>query len=258
VPDLSMIVPTYNERERIEELVAELFRVCEGILDLEVVIVDDNSPDGTGALADALADTHRVHVVHRPGKMGLGGAVVAGAAAARAPVLGIMDADFSHPPVVVPRMFAAFRATGCDFLVASRYVEGGSTFDWPVRRRALSRLGCLLSRPLTAVRDATSGFFFLEAHVVRRAALRETGFKICLELLLRGRPELIVEAPYRFEERAEGKSKMTGSEGRGYLRQLARFYWERARRRPPPSRYRRLTPGELDTLAMRPPGRKTV
>ena len=161
-------------------------------------------------------------------------------------------------PAAVPRMFAAFQSAGCDFLVASRYVEGGSTHNWPLQRRALSRLGCLLAGPLTTVRDATSGFFFLKPDIVRRAALRETGFKICLELLLRGAPELIVEAPYRFEERAEGKSKMTGSEGRGYLRQLARFYRERAGRRPPRSRYHRLTPGELDALATRPPGRKTV
>lgn len=254
VPDLSIVVPTYNERERIEELVRELFRVCDGRLALEVVIVDDNSPDGTGALADGLAETHRVRVVHRPGKMGLGGAVVAGAAAATAPVLGIMDADFSHPPAVVPSMFAAFRESGCDFLVASRYVEGGSTLNWPLRRRALSRLGCLLARPLTAVRDATSGFFFLRPDVVRRAALRETGFKICLELLLRGRPALVVEAPYRFEERAEGKSKMTGSEGRGYLRQLGRFYRERLRRRSPATRYHRITPGELADIASRRQG----
>lgn len=249
--DLSIVVPTYNERERIRELVLGLFAAAQDLYELEVVIVDDNSPDGTGALAEALAAEYRVRVVHRPGKLGLGGAVVAGVAAATAPVLGIMDADFSHPPSAVPRLFAAFRATGCEFLVASRYVPGGSTSNWPLRRRALSRLGCLLALPLTQVRDATSGFFFMHRDVVERAALRSTGFKICLELLLAGRPGLVVEAPYAFEERAEGESKMTASEGRGYLRQLARFYVQRLRQGSSAQAYRRISDAELHSFATR-------
>ena len=249
--DLSVVIPTYNERERIRELVLGLFDASRHLFELEVVVVDDNSPDGTGALADELAAHHRVRVVHRPGKLGLGGAVVAGVAAASAPVLGIMDADFSHPPAAVPRMFAAFRATGCEFLVASRYVPGGSTSNWPLRRRALSRLGCLLALPLTRVRDATSGFFFMHRDVVERAALRSTGFKICLELLLAGRPGLVVEAPYAFEERAEGQSKMTASEGRGYLRQLARFYVQQMRRGTRGPDYRRISEAELHSFVTR-------
>lgn len=249
--DLSVIIPTYNERERIRELVRGLFEATGDLFELEVVIVDDNSPDGTGALAEELAASHRVRVVHRPGKLGLGGAVVAGVGAATAPVLGIMDADFSHPPSAVPPLFAAFRATKAEFLVASRYVPGGSTSNWPLRRRALSRLGCLLALPLTPVRDATSGFFFMHRDVMERAALKSTGFKICLELLLAGRPRLVVEAPYAFEERAEGVSKMTASEGRGYLRQLARFLGQKTRGRVPRPAYRRVAAAELSAFASR-------
>jgi dolichol-phosphate mannosyltransferase len=102
-PDLTIVVPTYNERERLGELVDALFSVTRDAgLELELVIVDDNSPDGTGALADELARTRRIRVVHRTGKLGLGTAVVAGFGVAAAPILGVMDADFSHPPSLVP------------------------------------------------------------------------------------------------------------------------------------------------------------
>src|SRR6185436_11030118 len=112
-------------------------------LALELVIVDDNSPDGTGAIADALAKTHRIQVIHRAGKLGLGTAVVAGFAVASADVVGVMDADFSHPPALVPRMHAVFGATAADVLVASRYVPGGRTPNWPLYRRLMSRAACL-------------------------------------------------------------------------------------------------------------------
>ena len=102
-PDLTIVVPTYNERARLEELVdAVLASAAKARLALEIVIVDDNSPDGTGVLAEELAKTRPMQVVRRAGKMGLGTAVVAGFAVANAPVVGVMDADFSHPPAVVP------------------------------------------------------------------------------------------------------------------------------------------------------------
>ena len=96
------------------------------------MIVDDNSPDGTGAIADDLAQQYRVRVIHRSGKLGLGTAVVAGFAAASADIVGVMDADFSHPPALVPKMLATLTATEADIVVASRYVRGGSTPNWPI------------------------------------------------------------------------------------------------------------------------------
>src|SRR5262245_18192224 len=141
-----MIVPTYNERDRLAELVRALFdSAASAKVDLELVVVDANSPDGTGALADELARQHRMQVVHRAGKLGLGTAVVAGFQVASAETVGVMDADFSHPPSLVPRMLAVFRATDADVLVASRYIPGGSTPNWPFGRKVLSRVGCLLA-----------------------------------------------------------------------------------------------------------------
>jgi dolichol-phosphate mannosyltransferase len=110
---LSVVVPTYNERDRLPDLVAALFDAYAAeSLDGELIIVDDNSPDGTGAVADELARRYRLRVVHRAGKLGLGTAVIEGFAAASAPIVGVIDADMSHPPALVPRMFAVMRQRG--------------------------------------------------------------------------------------------------------------------------------------------------
>ena len=229
-PDLTIVVPTYNEQARLAELVDAVFSAAESRgLALEVVIVDDNSPDGTGALADNLAKTRRMQVVRRAGKLGLGTAVVAGFAVARAPVVGVMDADFSHPPALVPTLFAAMRATGADVVVGSRYIPGGSTPDWPWSRRLLSRVGCLLARPIAPIHDAASGFFIIRRDLARQVRIQAGGFKICLELLVRGAPAHVVELPFRFDDRELGESKMSVREAAGYLIQLRDLYLLRLR-----------------------------
>lgn len=249
-PDLSLIVPTYNERDRLAELVGALFDASQAHgVRLELVIVDDNSPDGTGALADDLARTHRLIVVHRAGKLGLGTAVVAGFQRATAPVLGVMDADFSHPPALVPRMLKVLRATDADLLVASRYIPGGSTPDWPWSRRLMSRVACLLARPLAPVRDAASGFFLIRRSVAMGVSIKAGGFKICLELIVRGWPTRIVEVPYRFDDRELGESKMNRREAAGYLfqlRDLLVLRWTGPRR--PARSYRKLSVAEFDSM----------
>jgi dolichol-phosphate mannosyltransferase len=241
--DLTMVVPTYNERDRLAELVSRLFEAANASgVALELVIVDDNSPDGTGPLADELARSHRMKVLHRAGKLGLGTAVVEGFAAATADVVGVMDADFSHPPALVPKMLAAFRATKADVLVASRYVPGGSTPNWPFKRRLLSRVACLLARPLSPIRDAASGFFLIRSEIARSVTIKAGGFKICLELIVRAWPTRLVELPYQFDDRELGESKMSTREASGYLVQLKDLYllrWSKLGR--PRREYRQLS-----------------
>jgi dolichol-phosphate mannosyltransferase len=223
--DLAIVVPTYNERDRIAELVDAIFETAGNAgLVLELIVVDDNSPDGTGQVADDLARGRRMTVVHRAGKLGLGTAVVEGFRAARAPVVGVMDADFSHPPSLVPVLFEAFRDTNADLVVASRYVPGGSTPAWPMWRRALSRTACVLARPLSPVRDAASGFFLIKREIALGVGIKAGGFKILLELLVRAWPRSIVEVPYRFDDREAGESKMSKREAAGYLIQLRDLY----------------------------------
>ena len=243
-----MVVPTYNEKDRLAELVSRLFESASGSgLALELVVVDDNSPDGTGQLADELAKTHRLTVIHRAGKLGLGTAVVEGFAVATADIVGVMDADFSHPPALVPKMYAAFKQTGADVLVASRYIPGGSTPDWPFKRRLLSRVACLLARPLSPIRDAASGFFLIRRDIARTVTIKAGGFKICLELIVRGWPTRLVEMPYRFDDRELGESKMSAREASGYLVQLKDLFvlrWSKLGR--PKRHYRQLSAADVN------------
>jgi dolichol-phosphate mannosyltransferase len=236
---VSIVVPTYNERTRLGELVSAVFEVfAQHGIDGELVIVDDNSPDGTGALADALAARHRIRVVHRAGKLGLGTAVVDGFNAASGSVLGVMDADLSHPPSALPRLLQALEAHQADLAIASRYIPGGATKNWPLVRRAMSRFACLLARPLTAARDATSGYFLIRRAAVQDVEIAAGGFKICLELLIRGRVRSVVEVPYEFVDRAAGESKMSWREATGYFWQVAAL-WRHRRAHPGVERYTR-------------------
>lgn len=244
-PAVSIVIPTYNERGRLADLVTTLVGVFErhGI-DGELVVVDDNSPDGTGALADELATRFPVRVVHRAGKLGLGTAVVDGFAAASSAVCGVMDADLSHPVDLLPRMLGAIERDGADFVIGSRYVPGGGTRNWPAGRLIMSRFACLLARPVTPVRDATSGFFLLRREIADGVRIQAGGFKICLELLVRGRATAVVEVPYVFVGRTVGESKMNLREATGYVRQLYdlfRFSRSRAAYHGPRT-YRRLPP----------------
>lgn len=236
-PALALVVPTYNERDRLPELVRAIFTAYQSAgLAGELVIVDDNSPDGTGAVADELARTFQIRVIHRAGKLGLGTAVVEGFAAAEAEVVGVIDADLSHPPELVPRMFAVLEAEKADMVIGSRYIPGGGTSDWEMSRVLMSKFACLLARGLTPVRDATSGFFLMHRERARGVTISAGGFKICLELLIRSEPRLVVEVPYVFKGRTAGESKMNHKEATGYLKQLAALHaYKRERGLPRPA-----------------------
>lgn len=237
---VSVVVPTYNERERLEELIERIFdawqnsREAELAGPLEVIVVDDNSPDGTGECADAIARRRSVRVVHRAGKLGLGTAVIAGFEVARGRVVAVMDADLSHPPQLLPRLVGVLRQTEADFVIASRYVSGGSNNDLLVRR-VMSRAACRVAGQLTPVRDAMSGFFALHAERARSTRTEAKGFKICLELLVRSAPRTVVEVPYSFIGRSAGKSKMNLGEAWLFVRQfwsLWKFNAQRGFARP--------------------------
>jgi dolichol-phosphate mannosyltransferase len=245
-PPLTIVVPTYNERDRLPELVSAVFTAYQRErLDAELIVVDDNSPDGTGDLAETLSSSHRIRVIHRTGKLGLGTAVVEGFRASRAPIVGVIDADMSHPPGLLPRMLAVMQQERADVVVGSRYIPGGGTRGWPFARLVMSRVACLMARGLTPVRDATSGLFLIRRDLANDVRISAGGFKICLELLVRGRPASVVEVPYVFEGRTAGESKMNLKEAAGYLLQLRDLH--RVRRAQPPLRqsYRALSIAEL-------------
>ena len=168
---------------------------------------------------------------------------------ATAETFGVMDADFSHPPSLVPKMLAAFRATKADVLVASRYVPGGSTPNWPFKRRLLSRIGCLLARGLVADSRCCVRLLSDSADIARGVEIKAGGFKICLELIVRGVTRRLVELPYRFDDRELGESKMSMREASGYLVQLKDLYRLKLTGRRRPMAYRQLTTQEVERIA---------
>ena len=222
--DLTIVVPTYNERDRLGALLERIFEACDRErVAIEVVVVDDNSADGTGLIADEWAQRRPVRVIHRAGKFGLGSAVLEGFAVATADIVGVMDGDLSHPPELVPRLFRTI-GDGFDLVVASRYVRGGGTSNFPFGRWLLSRAGCWLARPLTPVRDAMSGFFLIRREHLDGFRTSVSGFKIGLEMFVRSQPRRLAEVGYVFAGRTLGVSKMNVSEATGFLQQLFALY----------------------------------
>ena len=236
---LALVVPTYNERDRLSELVRVIFEVYRSAgVDGELVIVDDNSPDGTGRLADQLALQFPIRVIHRQGKLGLGTAVIDGFNASDAEYVGVIDADLSHPPELVPRMLRAIQEAHADIVIGSRYIPGGGTKNWELSRVLMSKFACLLARGLTPVKDVTSGFFLIRRELARGVTISAGGFKICLELLIRSAPARVIEVPYVFTGRTAGKSKMNLAEAMGYLKQLRDLRAYRRTHRIPTPEYR--------------------
>lgn len=223
----SIVVPTYNEAGGIEKLVTTLAALFEAnALDGEIIVVDDNSPDGTGAIVETLTGRAPVRCLHRPAKMGLSSGVIDGWNFARADsvALGAMDADFSHDVNVVPRLVAALAGGTYGLAVGSRYVKGGGITNWPLKRKITSIIACALAWPLTPIRDITSGFFLVRRDALAGVELDPIGFKIGLEVAAKAKYGKFVEIPYVFTDRIVGESKLNGKEITNYLKQLRRIY----------------------------------
>jgi len=214
-----VVLPTYNERDNIASMVSA---INASLPSANILIVDDNSPDGTGQLADALAESEpRVSVLHRPGKAGLGEAYRAGfAEVLEQPGLGAiiqMDCDFSHDPADLPRLLDALSA-GADLAIGSRYVRGGSTPGWDLRRRIISRSGSLFARSvlLLPYRDLTGGFKAWRPDLLRQlmastAYAQGYGFQIEMTWLAHRGGARVTELPIAFRDRELGESKMSGA-----------------------------------------------
>jgi dolichol-phosphate mannosyltransferase len=225
----SIVIPTYNEAGGIERLIEAVDAVFkQNALDGEIIVVDDNSPDGTGAIVDRLADRYPVRCLHRPGKLGLSSGVIDGWKFARpeSEAVGAMDADFSHDPRVITQMVRALE-NGYDLGIGSRYVPGGGIENWPWRRKVTSLVAIALAKPLTRIRDITSGFFMVRRSALEGVELDPIGFKIGLEVIAKARYRKAIEVPYVFTDRVAGSSKLNQGEIFNYLRQLNRIYRSR-------------------------------
>lgn len=226
----SLIVPTYNESGNIEKIVQILSHLLDNALpnNYELIIVDDNSPDRTWELAQALMpDYPQLRVMRRQAERGLSTAVIRGWQAARGEILGVIDGDLQHPPEVLLKLLAAIDQ-GADLAVASRHVEDGGVSDWSIVRRCLSRgaqmLGLVvLPRVISRVTDPMSGYFMVRRSAIAEKSMNPLGYKILIEVLGRGDIDQIAEVGYVFQEREEGASKVTWKQYQEYIHHLIRL-----------------------------------
>ena len=231
-PSISILVPTYQEAATITALIDRIDEVLirQERIDVELLIVDDDSDDGIEAIVDGIGHSW-VHFYRRAEKpRGLSESVLYGVDFAQKDVLIVMDADLSHPPEAIPAMLLAL-LSGFDMVVGSRYVQGGGTnHDWGMLRWLNSRIATWLTRPLTDLKDPMSGFFALYRDKLKPLApLRPTGYKIGLEIIVKCGFKRVAEVPIQFQNRTQGESKLTLKEQLRFLRHLRRLYIYRAR-----------------------------
>lgn len=222
---ISIVVPTYAERENLPDLVARIdaLRAVQS-LTLELLIMDDMSNDGSAQWVEQCGHDW-VRLIERTGPRGLSAAVLDGFEAAKHPVVVVMDADLSHPPERIPDMILALEA-GQELIIGSRYVPGGSTDDhWGFFRWLNSFIATLLAKPLTSVHDPMAGFFaFRKRELDRATMLNPVGYKIGLEIIVKCRLTNIGEVPIQFTDRIKGESKLTFKQQLLYLKHLRRLY----------------------------------
>jgi dolichol-phosphate mannosyltransferase len=226
LPTVSLVVPTYREAENVPVLVGRVREVARAHrLDIEMLIVDDESGDGIEDAVAALGAEPWVTLVVRGGARSLSHAALEGLRRARHEVLMVMDADLSHPPEAIPRLLDALARPDVDFVFASRYVAGGSTDEgWGLGRRVNGAVARILARPLVGVRDPTSGFFALRRETFLAGVdLDPIGFKIGLELVVKCGCKNLREVPIHFARRLHGRSKLDLRERVRYLRHLKRL-----------------------------------
>jgi dolichol-phosphate mannosyltransferase len=222
---VTVVVPTYKEVENLPHLLDRLAKVRdEHGLDLDVLIMDDNSQDGSAELVAARPEPW-VQIVVRTTDRGLSPSVLDGMARGQGDLLVCMDADLSHPPEAIPAMIHKLQE-GADFVIGSRYVQGGSTSDdWGFLRWLNSRVATLLARPLTSARDPMAGFFaFRRTTFLAGHDFNPVGYKIGLEFIVKCGCERVVEVPIHFEDRQLGKSKLTFRQQLLYIKHLRRLY----------------------------------
>ncbi len=228
---ISIVIPTYQEVENLQPLCEMIqsaladFVASEG-LSYEILIMDDNSQDGSIEKVQHLSNQHPICLINRTDNRGLSPAVIDGFAEAKGDYVVVMDADLSHPASAIPNMIKQLKEGTSDFVLGSRYVEGGSIDDsWTLWRYINSVVATLPALPLTKVKDPMSGFFAVrKADIPPANELSPIGYKIALEVMVKGPFEKVSEVPIHFVDRVHGESKLTLGEQLKYLRHLRRLY----------------------------------
>ncbi len=229
---LALIIPTLNEAENIRGVLDRTRAALDPVgIPYEILIVDDDSRDGTGDIVSAIAlEDPRVRLVVRKGAKGVAGATLLGWENTSASIVGEMDADLQHPPELLPTLVSAI-LEGHDVAIGSRYASGGSLGNWNLPRKLLSNAALWVAMPVQRkqirAKDPTAGYFLVRRECIDQIQFQRTGFKLLLDVLVRGRVRSIKEIPYTFESRHLGESKANFKVACEYAGLLVKLYWER-------------------------------
>lgn len=219
---ISVVVPSYNEKDNVGKLVEQVDNALEGI-DHEIIFVDDSTDDTPAVIEEIMKSNAGVRLKHRDTEKGLATAVILGFKMAEGDYLAVMDADLQHPPAILRSMYAAMES-GCDFCIPSRFIPGGSDGGLNLYRKFVSGvaryIGKILLPCLRKITDPTSGLFMFKREAIADADMRPIGWKIMVEVLATATYGSVIEIPYCFQDRTAGESKLSGKVTMEYLKQV--------------------------------------
>jgi len=234
---ISIIIPTYNESTYNES--QNILQILKSIKDnlpknfvTQAIVVDDNSPDGTGKLVEEylknfkkMAD-YTIEIIHRKAKDGLGSAILKGIQHAKGDTIVVMDSDFSHPPQIIPKLIESIKKYQYDIAVASRYIKGGKVQGWSLKRKTMSKFATLIAKKGLGIdtKDPMSGFFAFKKNIIKGLNIDAIGYKFLLEILVKTKDVTVKEIPYTFQDREFGSSKVSIKTIFDYYRSVWKLY----------------------------------
>ena len=229
---ISIILPTYNESKNIIDMLKQITNSLPQNITSQTIVVDDNSPDGTGRLVEEYISTfkkitnHTIDVIHRTAKTGLSSAIFNGIQKATGDTIIVMDADHSHPPQIIPKMIDGLKKSHYDIVIASRYVKGGKIKDWTISRKIISKVATKIAQSFLNVepKDPMSGFFAFKKNILKNSKFDLIGYKILLEILVKTKDVKILEIPYTYTDRKLGQSKLDTKIILDYVKSVWKLY----------------------------------
>ncbi len=229
---VSIIIPTYNESQNIINILKSIGSNLPKNLLTQAIIVDDNSPDGTGKIVEDYMKNlkkmanYTIEIIHRKAKDGLGSAILNGIQHAKGDTIVVMDSDFSHPPQIIPKLIESVKKYQFDIAVASRYIKGGNIQGWSLKRKLMSKFATLIAKKGLGIdaKDPMSGFFAFKKNILNGLNIDAIGYKILLEILVKTKNVTITEIPYTFQDREFGSSKLNFKTILDYYKSVWKLY----------------------------------